>query len=132
MSKLKRDEFSNMGDIWTNAEIEKLLYEIKNNLSISQIAKSLRRTEGSIICRLRHQAYEMYINNIDISTIQSTLRLLSYEQIVKTIERRKSLEKRDDFKIILEFKLFMKEKIVFDDDLHNIFDEFISFKLKQN
>lgn len=47
------DRFSSIGQRWSNEEEFMLMEEVKNNLSIDQIAKNHKRTRNGIICRMQ-------------------------------------------------------------------------------
>lgn len=53
---------TNHGKPWKQTDTIELLDNIKNKLTIAEIAILHKRTEGSIRCRLRDMAYQMYLD----------------------------------------------------------------------
>ena len=60
---------SNHGKPWKLSETKKMLDNVQRKLSIAEIAFAHGRTEGSIRCRLRDMAYQMYESGENISDI---------------------------------------------------------------
>jgi|Laugresu1bdmlbsd_1035121.scaffolds.fasta_scaffold31210_2 hypothetical protein len=91
--KEKPEGLENMGTAWHEQEIQGLLDEIKRDLSINDIAKAHKRTNGGIRSRLRIIAYDKYKASMPINDIV-TLTRLSKDDIIDTINRREYAEQK--------------------------------------
>ena len=91
--KQKPEGLENMGTAWYEQEIQGLLDEIKQGLSVDNIAKAHKRTNGGIRSRLRIIAYDKYKANMAINDIV-TLTRLSKDDIIDTINRREYAQEK--------------------------------------
>lgn len=87
-----------MGLLWKGEEIVKLLTEIRNKKTITEIADEHQRTEGSIIAKLKNLAGDYYYN--DKKPIEEIQKFtgLSEEVILDAIKRREWQEQQKELK----------------------------------
>ena len=87
-----------MGLLWKGEEVVKLLSEIRNKKTITEIADEHQRTEGSIIAKLKNLAADYYFNDKrPIEEIQKFTGL-SEEVILDAIKRREWQEQQKELK----------------------------------
>jgi hypothetical protein len=88
---------SNAGMRWTNYEEQFLLNQIKENITINDIAVNHKRTTGAINARIKEIAYKMYMNGISIEEIELKTKI-NCEQLLK-IKKDKFVYDRKDLEI---------------------------------
>ena len=87
-----------MGQLWKGEEVVKLLTEIRNKKTITEIADEHQRTEVSITYKLRGLAADYYFNDKrPIEEIQKFTGL-SQEVILDAIKRREWQEQQKELK----------------------------------
>jgi hypothetical protein len=86
-AKERPEGLENMGKPWREPEVSTLLKEIKDGITIQEIAKSHKRTEGGIRSRLREIAYDKYKDKMSINDIVELTRL-SKDDVIDVINRR--------------------------------------------
>ena len=91
--KQKPEGLENMGTPWREPEVTTLLKEIKDGITIQEIAKSHKRTEGGIRSRLREIAYDKYKEQMSINDIMELTRL-SKDDVIDTITRREYADEK--------------------------------------
>lgn len=84
---------NNFGKPWSKQEIEELLGEIEDEITIPNIAKSHERTIGAIKSKLGSIAVNMYFNKYLIEEISVTTGL-SEDEIIKEIKRKTGKKKQ--------------------------------------
>ncbi len=84
-----------LGEAWTDEEDGRVLELIQQGRSIHEIASELKRTRGSITCRINLLSADMHKKGIGIETIQA-LTGLRTETIQKNVqnENEKDIEKK--------------------------------------
>lgn len=60
----KTDQFSRVGTKWTEEEKKQLIIELKNKLSISEIAERHKRTYNAIQCCIADIIYDMSLSGV--------------------------------------------------------------------
>ncbi len=91
---------NNKGKRWYKSEINQLLDEIKNNISIEQIAITHQRTVKAIKFRLLYIGNTMYKDKIEIDEILKITKV-NEDELKKYIEQReKTAAKGNDIKSI--------------------------------
>ena len=92
-AKERPEGLENMGKPWREPEVTALLKEIKDGITIQEIAKSHKRTEGGIRSRLREIAYDKYKEQMSINDIMELTRL-SKDDVIDTITRREYADEK--------------------------------------
>jgi hypothetical protein len=85
-AKERPEGLENMGKPWREPEVTTLLKEIKDGITIQEIAKSHKRTNGGIISRLCTIAYSKYKGQMSITDIMELTRL-SKDQVIEAINK---------------------------------------------
>lgn len=137
----------NAGKPWATEEENKLLDEVKQpDITLEQIGSDHGRTIGSISARLKVVAFEMidkqgqtvdqvverlrFLEKKDLETYLSKKQANQERKAMKAEKKNREAEKKtgkseERFEILWKFKLFMKSKFDFDEETHNMFDEFV-------
>lgn len=138
---------SNVGKPWTEHEVKELIHEVATpDLTLPAIANKHGRTTKGVVERLKLVAFTMTTNQaMNVEEVVFKLRFLSKDDVLEVVQKKKAgkagNEERagkllsstsssssavdDKFKILWDFKLFMKERFDFDEETHNLFDEFV-------
>jgi hypothetical protein len=125
---------SNVGKPWTENEVKELIQEVGTpNLTLPAIAQKHGRTTKGVVERLKLVAFTMTTNQaMNVEEVVMKLRFLSKDDVLEVVQKKKgksllssSSVDQDKFKILWDFKLFMKERFDFDEETHNLFDEFV-------
>lgn len=78
---------------WKDEEDNKLLQELKDNISLKEISKSHERTINSIKLRIEKHAVDMYDKKIEIKQIELLTKLKNIEQVVRDYKNRETKKK---------------------------------------
>lgn len=93
IQKLRENpETANAGSKWSEDEINNLLYEIKNNISLDEIAKNHKRTPSSITGKLYSIAIKLLEKNMDINEVSKVVNLsvISIQGYIKKYPNKKT------------------------------------------
>ncbi len=85
-------DVSSRGKKWTRGDEDKLLQISSSGMTTNNIAKTLNRTPGGIMSRLRHIAYSFYLDRVSIDDICKKTGL-NNEYVLDTINRRERNKK---------------------------------------
>lgn len=133
------------GQKWTTEEDQQLMDEIKEGMSYYDIASSHNRTETAVKMRAITNAIASAENEFDIDELASSISLPSsvIEEFLKNKQEWKDKKKNDnekneknneknekksvesDIHVLIKFKMFLKKKGKFSNDLDELFDEFM-------
>lgn len=129
---------SNVGKPWTEHEVKELIQEVATpDLTLPAIAHKHGRTTKGVVERLKLVAFTMTTNQaMNVEEVVMKLRFLSKDDVLEVVQKKKEKTKsllssssvdpkEDKFKILWDFKLFMKERFDFDEETHNLFDDFV-------
>jgi len=93
IQKLRENpETANAGTKWTEDEINNLLYEIKKNISLDEIAKIHKRTPSSITGKLYSISIKLLEKNMDINEVSKVVNLsvISIQDYMKKYPDKKT------------------------------------------
>lgn len=127
------------GKRWTPSEEKELFDELKNGKTYEEISQTLGRSVGGIKIRAIDLALSTLAGDMTPREMSEFIKI-PYEDLVKranlnclkpSAKTKESSEKLHNessnrsFEILWKFKIFLKSKIQFDEDMHNYFDEFV-------
>ena len=141
MGKSSQSSYQNSGQKWTKEEDEKLISEINKGISYEDIAMSHGRSETAVKMRAIVNSFENVSPEESIEEIASSISLpkeiveeyLKNKQEWKQKKDNEKSEKKSDYKndkndtkVLIQFKTFLKKRGKFTDELDELFDEFMS------
>jgi hypothetical protein len=129
----KMEKKENSGTKWTKEEEEKLLKSIDNNKKLEDICEEHKRNVGGIIFRLKLIVYKLYNDGKTVDEIHNTIKLLSVEEINKTIKTRENIKKKqEDSKNKKEDNLNQEQNLISVlNEIKNSLNLLVQIKLKK-
>lgn len=146
------DDTSNNGTRWLASQVDKLLQQVSVVTSLSEMAKHHKRTPHAILCQILSLAVEkMKVDGSITAAYEQFKWYVSKDEILRTFVNQTSSNSRDsnskinkkrsssdisssssDMTLIWELKHFLKDNsIVFDERMHNLFDQFVRSKMNE-
>jgi len=98
----------NAGKKWTKEEEAYLLQELKNNISMEQIAGTHGRTVKGIRLRIEDLAYQMYLAKTPVSEIMTRTKLTK-EQLKQAFQRIQTQPPNKTTEVVLELTEIREE-----------------------
>lgn len=146
----KPEDVSNNGTRWLSSQVDKLVHQVSVVTNISEIAKYHKRTPHAIVCQILSMAVDRMKQDGSINGAYEQFKwYVSKDEILRTFvnqtggsneiiskKKRSSSEISSDenlnMTVIWELKNFLKDNsIVFDERMHNLFDQFVRSKMNQ-
>lgn len=122
-----RNKPKNQGQRWTLEEENELLTELSSNLTLDTIAKNHERTIKGIQERCKHIAFQMFLNNASIDTVQRVTKI-SDDTVFGLLQKKNEMnfvsEKKIEFSKEKEID-FLKELLLQKDEQIQILKELI-------
>jgi hypothetical protein len=137
LSLIRQDpNFSRAGKRWTEEETKNLLDNINEYTDYNKLSEDFKRSVTALkihvisnLVNVENVENNEYIEELSKKTNITKEYIEYYIQKFKKSKDSKKVQKEKDndkdFKILWEFKIFLKQRVDFDEFLHNCFDEFV-------